>query len=44
VDLKEGSYKYVCLRITPPELPPRPFLIVRRHAYYYGPTYYGSTY
>ena len=32
VDLKEGSYKYVCLRVTPPELPPRPFLLVRRHA------------
>ena len=34
VDLKEGSYKYVCLRVTPPELPPRPFLLVRRHAGY----------
>ena len=48
VDLKDGSYKYVCLRITPPDLPPRPFLLVRRYAYYgytyYGHTYYGHTY
>jgi len=42
VDLKDGSYKYVCLRITPPDLPPRPFLLVRRYAYY-GYTYCGHT-
>ena len=32
VQVKEGTWKYVCLRVTPPELPPRPFLVVRSAA------------